>query len=445
MKIDNHLLDSVEESMDQYHQRFERFFSRSEPREQSRKYLQALISSPDRRNGWELAESAGDAVPDPTQRLMYRSHWDVDGVLDEHMRFASENIGDPDGTFVADETGFLKSGKSSAGVQRQYTGTAGKITNCQIGTFLGYTSHHGSMLLDRRLYMPKSWLEDPERCKRAKVPENLSFLTKPAQALEMLHHAIVDLHIPGRWVTGDEVYGNDPKFRRGVAKLGLIFVVAVSSTSTVKKLVKSPTQGRPELSFWPAKEAMSVDRIARNLPATSWALLTTKAGETGPIQYWWAAVRVMISKKDEGWLLVRRSVKDRDDLAFYFSNAGPETTLLTLATVALRRAAIEQCFAEAKTEAGLDEYEVRLWTAWYCHITLAMMAHAFLVATKKTLADAIMRIRSARQGCRTTNSPFPNRHHKQALFHGLDQIQGSQTPHGNGKPLSGQVLSGEAK
>lgn len=445
MKIDNHLLDSVEEAMDQYHRRFERYFPRSEPREQSRKYLQALISPPNRRNGWELAESSGDAVPDPTQRLMYRSHWDVDGVLDEHIRFAVENIGDPDGTFVADETGFLKSGKSSAGVQRQYTGTAGMITNCQIGTFLGYASDHGSMLLDRRLYMPKSWLEDPNRCKRAKFPKNLPFLTKPAQALEMLHHAVVDLRVPGRWVTGDEVYGNDPKFRKGVAKLGLIFVVAVSSTTTVKKVMAPSVQGRPVLSFWPAEEKMAVEKIARNLPAASWASLSTKAGESGPIRYWWTAVRVMISKKDEGWLLVRRSLKDRDDLAFYFSNAGPETPLITLATVALRRCAIEQCFAEAKTEAGLDEYEVRLWTAWYCHITLAMMAHAFLVATKKTLGDAILRLRAARKGCRSANSLFPKRHPKQTVFHGLDQFQGSETAHGDGKPVSGQVLSSEAK
>ena len=445
MKIDETIVDRVEKAMDEYHRRFEGFFQRSEPREQSRKYLHALVTAPDRRNGWELAESSGDSLPDPTQRLLYRSHWDADAVRDEHIRFAIEHIGEEDGTFISDETGFLKTGKSSAGVQRQYTGTAGKITNCQIGGFLGYTSPTGSMLLDRALYMPKAWFEDPARCKKAQVPPDLRFATKPAQALKMLQHAVSALRVPGRWVVADEVYGNCPDYRTGVASLGLTYVAAVNRTTKVGKPASKQKEGRPVLSFWPAREEMSVELIARNLPAGEWEALATKAGERCPIKYWWAAVRVMMMGTEEGWLLIRRSMTDRDDLAFYFSNAGPDETLKTLATVALRRAAIEQCFAEAKTEAGLDEYEVRLWGAWYRHITLAMMAHAFLVATKKTLRDAILHIRAARAGRGQVRSDPPFRTRHKGVLSDVAKVQGREKAHGARRSLQKSLLSREAK
>ncbi|MBF0503297.1 MAG: IS701 family transposase [Candidatus Riflebacteria bacterium] len=434
MKIDKKMLSRVEQEMDNYHGRFERYFARSEPREQSRKYLHGLLSAQDRRNGWELSETVGDSVPDRTQRLLYRSGWDLDGVLDEHIRFAAEHVGMPHGTFVIDETGFLKSGKCSAGVQRQYTGTAGKITNCQIGVFLGYASGQGSMLLDRRLYMPKIWCDNADKRNKVHVPQDLTFATKPQQALAMLKHAVGDLRFPGRWVVGDEVYGGSD-FRAEVAKLGLYYVLAVSCTDTAKN-ISEQTSGRPPLSFWAEETSMAVNQIARNIPNRCWHSLVTKAGEKAPIRYLWAAIRVMISKTEEGWLLIRRSLSDRDDMAFYFSNAPAKTSVKTLAKIALQRAEIEKCFSEAKTEAGMDEYEVRLWPAWYRHITLAIMAHAFLTATKKTFDHAILRQCLPHARCSSPGSATPRRHRKREFLFGLGRVQSSKTPIGSSKSLS---------
>jgi SRSO17 transposase len=441
MKIDQKLLSRVEHELDAYHARFERFFLRSEPRVQSRKYLHGLLCAPDRRNGWELAEAVGDSVPDRTQRLLYRAGWDVDGVRDTHIGFVVESVGTRHGVFEVDETGFLKSGKSSAGVQRQYTGTAGKITNCQVGVFLGYHSGNGSMLLDRRLYMPESWCQDPARRARTQVPEELTFATKPELALEMLRHAVVDLKVPGRWVVGDEVYGNGSDFRRGVAQLGLTFVVAVSASTQVDKLPDA-THGRSVFSFWLAGSSLKVDTIARNLPSRCWKTIDTSAGERGPIRYHWGAARVVHPDGVEGWLLIRRSTSDPDDMAFYLSNASAETSTKTLARVALARASIEQCFAEAKTEAGLDEYECRLWPAWYRHITLAIMAHAFLVATKKTLEQADLREYIAHARCSPPGPTKPSRHRKRVFLHGLGRVQNPKAPVCAKKSLQGPLLQG---
>lgn len=442
--MDKGIFKTVEKSMDEYHKRFERFFPRSEPREQSLKYMKGLIAAPDRRNGWELAEIAGDKCPDRVQRLMYRNNWDLEGVLDEHIRFCDEHFGHYDGTFIVDETGFLKSGKSSAGVQRQYTGTAGKIANCQIGVFLGYTSEHGNALLDRRLYMPESWISDRVCCGRAKVPADLQFLTKPQLALEMVRHAVFDLQCSGSWVVGDEVYGMDPCFREGLADLNLHFVLAVKRNMKVGK-VSGHKMGRIPLSFWPENTSMSLEKIAAGLPDSYWKSLATRAGERGPIRYEWAGLRVIVPGEGERWLLIRRSLKQPDDLSFYFSNAYSDTPIMQLAEVALRRFAIEQCFAEAKTETGLDEYEVRLWPAWYRHITLSMMSHAFLSALKKTLEDRIKNDSSI--GARSFEEDYRagNEAVRRRVFHRLDQLQDTKKDSGNARALPRKILQVDSR
>jgi len=198
----------------------------------------------------------------------------------------------------------------------------------------------------------------------------------------MVRHAVFDLQCSGSWVVGDEVYGMDPCFREGLADLNLRFVLAVKRNMKVGK-VSGYKMGRIQLSFWPENTSMSLEKIAAGLPDSYWKSLATRAGERGPIRYEWAGLRVIVPGEGERWLLIRRSLKQPDDLSFYFSNAYSDTPIMQLAEVALRRFAIEQCFAEAKTETGLDEYEVRLWPAWYRHITLSMMSHAFLSALKK--------------------------------------------------------------
>ena len=241
-------------------------------------------------------------------------------------------------------------------------------------------------------------------------------------------------------MVGDEVYGRSD-FRAEVAKLGLNYILAVSCANTVKKVPRQ-LSGRPMFSFWPEETSMSVDRIARNLPDRCWHSLATKAGERAPIRYLWAAIRVMIATAEEGWLLIRRSLSDREDMAFYFSNAPAKTGIKTLAKIALQRAEIEKCFSEAKSEAGMDEYEVRLWPAWYRHITLSMMAHAFLCATKKTFDHAVLLQCLPHARCSSPDSAEPRRHRKRLFLHGLGKVQSQKENTGHEKSLSNPLLQG---
>lgn len=422
-----------------FHTRFHSFFSRPEPRLQSSKYLEALLQTEDKRNTWHLAESIGDPIPDKTQRLLYRANWDHDGVCDELEAFSREHFGTDDGVFIIDETGFIKRGNFSIGVQRQYSGTAGKTENCQIGVFLGYSSSRGRVLLGRALYVPEVWFENPDWLAKAQAPKDLCFLTKPQLAFNMLAHS-VGHGFPGVWVTADEVYGNSVEFRAGVVLLGLLYVLAVKCCLVVENPETEREKGRPALSFWAPGTSRPIGEIAYNLPTNMWKKLTLRAGEKGPIQYWWAAVRVLFGpEKEEGWLLIRRSVKNRDDMAFYFSNAPRETSLVQLATVAATRVEIELCFEEAKGQAGLDEYECRRYHSWYRHITLSMMAYAFLSARKKNSGKHHRQTPSKNPRHLASQTPRFDR-----LGDGVGEIRHSKKGDGEEKPMERPILQKEA-
>ena len=377
-----------------FHSRFASFFGRREAREQAVKYLHGLLSPVERKNGWQLAEAVGDKRPDATQRLLYSTKWDADAVRDEHQRFVNEQFGDPNGIGVVDETGFLKKGTKSAGVQRQYSGTAGKRENCQLGVFLTYATAQGHAFLDRRLYLPESWCDDAQRCAEAKIPGDVVFQTKPQQAVEMLRHAW-SFGVPMRWVTGDEVYGEAPYLRDAVAESGRWYVLAVRANSSV--WVERPPVALPAwrgMGRKPTNEQVvdacaapvPIPALVASWPESRWQRLEVAQGEKGPRLYDWACQRIVENQNQlpgrDGWLLVRRSPTDPDDLAFYLSNAPAETALLTLAQVASTRYTVEQCIEEAKGETGLDQYEVRYWHSWYRHITLSMMAHAWLASLR---------------------------------------------------------------
>ena len=336
-----------------------------------------------------MAEAVGEADPQGMQRLLYAARWDADAVRDELIRFVAESFGDADGIFVMDETGFLKKGSKSVGVQRQYTGTAGKTENCQVGVFLTYVGPQGHAFLDRRLYLPHSWAEDRTRRAEAAVPEAVTFQTKPALAWAMLEHARA-LGMPGRWVTADTVYGQDPTLRERLDAWapGCHYVLAIPATTPI--WTEHPPSASARIGAvrvsrtWTAQTAASV---ATTLAATAWRRITVAAGSKGPRTYDWAAARLAVGDRGwpgpERWLLVRRSVSDPTELAYYLSNAPPETPLGTLARVAGARWPIEQCFAESKGETGLDHYEVRRWDSWHRHISLAMLAHAFLAELRR--------------------------------------------------------------
>ena len=351
-------------------------FGRHDLRSRAGGYVRGLLGRVDRKNGWQVAEYLGDAKPYGVQRLLGRARWDADRLRDEVRRYAAEHLlGDgKGGVLVVDETGFLKKGTRSAGVQRQYSGTAGRIENCQVGVFLALASPRGRALVDRELYLPaKGWCDDAARRAAAGVPPSAVFATKPALATRMLDRAFA-AGIRPDWVLADEAYGGDGKFRRHLEALGQPFVLAVSGQQRV----------------WVAFEQRRVDRVADDLPAGDWHRLSVGDGSKGPREYDWAAGRLG-GERPHGlvrWLLVRRSLADPADRAYYLCLAPPGAGGPDLAVAAGMRWSIESCFEAAKQETGLDQYEVRSWAGWHRHVTLSMLALAFLAAVRARAASA---------------------------------------------------------
>ena len=359
------------DGIEQVHERIAGRFRRPEPRRRALAYLRGLLSLVERKNGWQLAEQAGDATPDGVQRLVYNYRWDADLVRDDLRDYVVEHLGDADGVLVVDETGFLKKGGKSAGVQRQYSGTAGRIENCQIGVFLSYASSKGRTLLDRELYLPQVWAEDWGRRREAGVPEGTAFRTKPQLAQLMLERAL-EAGVPFAWFTGDAVYGSDRNLRLWLESEEIPHVTAVKSNEKLWALTdKGPVQVR-------------ADRLASGVAESAWVRCSAGNGAKGPRVYDWAAVDIRpLREPGKGhWLLARRSITKPGELAYYVCFGPAGASLEELARVAGTRWAIEECFEEAKGEVGLDQYEVRRWDGWYRHITLAMLAHAYLTAIR---------------------------------------------------------------
>jgi SRSO17 transposase len=348
-------------------------FSRSDLRQRAAAYVRGLLDRVERKNSWQLAEAAGHATPHGLQRLLGRARWDADAVRDDLREYVVENLGTPEGVLIVDETGFLKKGGKSAGVARQYSGTAGRIENCQIGVFLAYRSPKGAAFLDRALYVPKAWAEDEDRRREAGVPDDLAFATKPELARAMLRRAL-KAKVPARWATADEAYGNDHKFRRFLEESGLGFVVAVSCS---QRLFLGGGYGR-------------ADAHVERLPEAAWQRVSCGSGSKGQRIYDWAFIKFPLQSTDE-WrkgLLVRRSIADPTEKAFYLCRAPREASFEEVVRVAGCRWSIETAFEQAKQEVGLDEYEVRSWDGWHRHITLAMFAHAFLEALRAEAAES---------------------------------------------------------
>lgn len=348
-------------------------FARSEARQRVKGYLQGLLSPAQRKNSWQLAEAIGDETPYGIQQFLYRALWDADALRDEMRQYVVENLGDDEAILVVDETGFIKKGSHSVGVQRQYSGTAGRIENCQIGVFLAYASPHGHTFIDRALYLPEDWVADQERCREAGVPEEVTFTTKPNQAWQMLRQ-VVDHDVPFAWVTADTIYGDYRQMRLWLEGLPKRYVLAVSAKETV---ILSNTH------------ELRVKELLKTLPAEGWSRLSAGEGAKGPRWYEWLRLPLMppLTHGWLRWLLVRRSLADPSELATYACFAPEGTSLETLVKVAGHRWTIESCFEEAKGEVGLDEYEVRSWTGWYRHVTLSCLAHAFLAVMRSQASD----------------------------------------------------------
>jgi SRSO17 transposase len=362
------VMDVVVAELDRVHARVAGRFARSEPRVRAREYVSGLVAGLERKNGWTLAEQAGEVSPDGMQRLLRWADWDVDGVRDDLRDYVVEHLGDRGGVLIVDDTGFLKKGVRSAGVQRQYSGTAGRIENCQIGTFLAYASARGHALIDRELYLPEPWIADRERCRLAGIPDEVEFETKPRHAMGMPARAF-EAGVPFAWVTADEAYGQVKYLRVWLEDHDAAYVLSTKVNDTL--ITVEGTERR-------------ADQLIAELPARAWRRLSVGAGAHGPREYDWARIPIRIAwRAGRGhWLLARRSIADPSEVAYYVCYGRRRSTLLDLAWIAGARWRIEECFQQAKNEAGLDQYQVRSWRAWYAHITLSMLAHAWLAVSR---------------------------------------------------------------
>jgi SRSO17 transposase len=348
-------------------------FARYEPLRHAAKLMLGMVSGLDRKNCWTIAEHRGDTSPDGLQHLLSRAKWDAEAVRDDLRDYVIDAFGDPDAILILDETGDVKKGMHSVGVQRQYTGTAGRIENAQVAVYLTYAAPRGHALIDRALYVPRCWAEDPDRCDGAGIPsDKRCFATKPALARALLARAVA-AKVPAAWVAADEVYGADPALRAAIRSHGLGYVLAISANR------RMPTPAGP----------IRVDAIPALLPKRAWQKHSAGAGSHGPRRYSWAWITLLAEEDaDTGHhhLLIRRN-DATGELAYLRCYAPHPVTLPTLVTVAGQRWRIEESFQAAKSLTGLDQHQVRRWTSWHRWTTLAMLAHAFLAVATATERD----------------------------------------------------------
>jgi SRSO17 transposase len=337
----------------------------------AKKYLTGLLSQVEHKNNWQLAEALGETTPYKLQQFLYRGRFSADKLKDHLQTYVNEKLGDPDGVLVVDETGFLKQGKRSCGVKRQYSGTAGRIENCQIGVFLTYTNKKGHTPIDRRLYIPKDWFDDPQRCEKAGVPKTVEFQTKPEMALEMIQNA-TSAGVSYTWVTGDCVYGDYRTMRLWLEEQRKCYVFCVSGKECLQ-------------DGW---QQVSVSSVLKNLDEQKWFLASCGDGSKGARVYDWQALELEFPVV-EGWrrcLLVRKSRSD-GELRAYVCFAPKEVAVLKFVEVAGVGWAVECCFGESKSLVGLDQYEVQSYLGWYKHITFACLAHALLTVLSSCSLD----------------------------------------------------------
>ncbi len=389
--MDQAEFDKVASSFGEFHGEFAPLFGRKEAQTRSEQYLRGLlVQQTDRRNAENVAESVTDASPRSLQRFLSESPWDSEAVIERLQAYLGQRLNTSDGVFVFDETGFPKQGRKSVGVARQYSGTLGKVANCQVGVFLGYASSRGHALVDKRLFLPKNWALDPERRREAGVPEHVEHTTKAQLALSMLRQAKISGHLECGWVTGDEAYGQVPELRDALDSEGWWYVLEVPSSTPVwtgpVQVAVPKYSGRGRKPVVPRVVGESapqqVKRVGEGLNEASWLELEVAEGAQGPRVYRFAGLRVWESRDGlpgrECWLVLRTNV-DGSEPKYYLSNAPEGALLLELGRVGALRWTVETEFQTSKGETGMDEYEVRGWAGWHHHITLALLAGAFLL------------------------------------------------------------------
>jgi len=395
--MDVHELRQLKPELELFLEHYASLFGSEEAAAHADHFVQGLLLGGDRRSVENIAEAIDGCVVRSLQKFIGQSPWSGDLVVNRLQDHVTEVLGDPDASLNVDETGFPKKGTKSVGVQRQYAGCLGRTDNCQVGVFVNYRSKAGHTLIDRRLFLPEEWAADAARRKAAGVPAAVVFRTKPELAMEMVQQAVVR-ELPFRWVTGDSIYGDSPKFVQGVRGLGKWYVVDCAAVARVwltePVVIPAGTKGRrgrattqPHVATKPQR----VDEVVAGLPATVWRRVVVAEGSQGPRYFEYTELGVWFS--EEGLpsgperLLVRRSVGQQPELKYHRSNAPAEVPLDQLARVRGGHWSVEQSFEAAKGECGLDEYETRGWVGWHHHITLAMLALWFLALQRRRLGE----------------------------------------------------------
>lgn len=367
-------LFKIEEILSEETSKLRSFFSRNLGFEAASDYLKGLLSKVNRKNSWQLAETLGEVTPYRFQHMLNRGGWDADKIRDHNASLVIERLGDS-GIFVVDETGFLKKGIESAGVKRQYSGTAGRIENCQIGVFASYRTDIGHAFIDRELYIPKEWIDNPDRCKKARISTDKEFLTKPALATNMYIRFIQNGNKPS-WVTADEAYGRDRKFKSNLEEHMQPYVLAVPKDERVLIQLRK----------------LKAQQWYNKLSPDNWQCLSCGNGNKGKRLYNWTTLaRTEICQSGfKRYLLIRQSLSDSEDIAFYTVFCKEDASLQEMVNIAGARWSVEECFKIAKGETGLDQYEVRTLTGWYRHITLSMLAFTILrISQGKLLVSTV--------------------------------------------------------
>lgn len=409
-------LRRLKPELDSFLDRYAPLLGRPEAQDHGRRFVQGLLLGGDRRSVENIAEAIDGCVVRSLQTFITNAPWDGNEVLGELRRQVAEEWGDPEAVVTVDETGFPKKGTKSVGVKRQYSGTLGRVENCQVGVFLGYHATRGHTVVDRRLFLPEEWANDGPRRQAAGVPAGVIFRTKPELALAMVADAVAG-GLPFRWVTGDSVYGDSPGFCQGVRALEKWYVLDSSADARVwtsrPEVIppgRKPMRGRATTKPKVATQPSRVDEVVADLPASAWRRVTVARGSQGPLVYEYAELKVWFS--EEGLpsgperLLVRRSLGQEPELKYHRTNAPADVALPTLASIRSKRWSIEQDFQSGKGECGLDEYETRGWVGWHHHTALSVLALWFLARQRDRSGGKKSRADGARGPGRT---PAPAR------------------------------------
>ncbi len=357
-------------ALEEVHGRIGSRFARSEARERVLRYLSGLLGRVERKNGWQLAEAIGEVNPQGVQRLLNSAKWDAEGVRDDLRDYVVEHLGDEEsGVLIIDETSFPKKGSKSVGVASQYAGTIGATANSQVGVFLAYASNKGAAFIDRALYLPQEWTDDSDRRQEAGVPQTVGFATKVELARQLLERAF-GAGVPAQWVVADSFYGRSDNLRRWLEQQGRAYALMIPKTNAVRY------QGR----------RVRVERLEQQLSDDAWVSVPPDAPSTGARSWEWACVELSEDSRVgmRRWLLMRRRADDPAEVSYYQAYGPGDTPVEELVRICQARWQVEEGFAQAKGEVGLDQYEVRRWDAWHRYVTLCLLAHAFLVVVRST-------------------------------------------------------------